>query len=129
MEEPTAADAPADSNAPVEYRGLDRRAPEPLLYTSDQLVGRAPLRLRRRSDKIRLAAHLVAAAALIGLTAWWVLPLHAFAGPVLMTFAPGRGVHAGDLPSLMFVALALRSCWVAGRIVRTTAAVRGSTAA
>lgn len=96
----------------------ERRAPERALYTADQLLGRSPIWLRRRSDKWRLAGHLVAAVALVALTAWWVVPLHAFAGPVLLKFAPGHGVHAGDLPTLAFLALALRSLRSAQRILQ-----------
>lgn len=96
---------------------MDRRAPEPLLLTGEQLTGRAPIRLRRRTDKIRLAAHLVAVLGLVALTAWWVVPLHGFAGPVVLTLVSGRGVHAGDLPSLAFLALAGRSLFVAGRLI------------
>lgn len=102
--------------------GVERRAPEPLLFSPDQVLGRAPIRLRRRSDKIRLVAHLAAVAALLALTAWWVLPVHAFAGPVVLTLTATRGVHAGDLPSLLFVALAGRSLWAAGRLVLAPAA-------
>ena len=94
----------------------DRRAPEPFLYTGEQLAGRAPIRLRRRRDKFRLAAHLAVALSLVALTAWWVLPLHAFAGPVLVPLTDDRGVHVGDLPSLLFLAVAGRSLVVAGRL-------------
>lgn len=96
---------------------VDRRAPEPFLYTGEQLTGRAPIRLRRRRDKQRLAAHLVVAAALVGLTTWWVVPLHAFAGPVLVRLTPAHGVHVGDLPSLVFLAIAARSLVAARRLV------------
>jgi hypothetical protein len=97
--------------------GTERRAPEPLLFTPGQLTGRAPIRLRRRSDKFRLAGHLAAVAALLALTAWWVLPLHGFAGPVLLSLTSSHGVHAGDLPCLAFLALAGRSLFRAGRLV------------
>ena len=98
-------------------RDGERRAAEPLLYSPDQLLGRTPIRLRRASDKRRLAAHLVGVVAMAALTAWWVLPLHGFAGPVLMTLTSSHGVHVGDLPSLVFVAIAARSTVLAGRIV------------
>ena len=94
----------------------ERRAPEPRLYTPDQLLGRTPIRLRRASDRRRLAAHLLAVAILSVLTLWWVVPAHAFAGPVLLTLTRSHGVHAGDLPSLGFVALAVRSTFAAGRL-------------
>ena len=98
-------------------RDGERRARQPLLYSPDQLLGRAPIRLRRASDKRRLAAHLVGVAAMVALTAWWVLPLHGFAGPVILVLTSTHGVHVGDLPSLVFVAVAARSTLVAGRIV------------
>lgn len=96
----------------------ERRAPERALFTVDQLLGRSPIWLRRRTDKWRLAGHLVAVVALTALTVWWVVPLHAFAGPVLLKLAPGHGVHAGDLPTLAFLGLAVRSLRSAQRIVR-----------
>jgi hypothetical protein len=90
-------------------RIVERRAPQPLVYRPDQLLGRRPIRLRRRSDKIRLAAHLAAVAGLAALSIWWVVPLHAFAGPVLLTLTATHGVHVGDLPVLLFAAVAARS--------------------
>ena len=99
--------------------GVERRAPEPLLYTGEQLTGRAPIRLRRRTDKIRFAAHLAAALTLLALTAWWVIPLHGFAGPVVLSLTADHGVHVGDLPCLLFLAFAARSTFVAGRLVLT----------
>lgn len=121
MDQRTPTDDPVGTRAdgrPSRNDRPERRAPESLRYTVDQLLGRVPIRLRRRTDKWRLIGHLLAVVALVGLAAWWVVPLHAFAGPVLIKLAPGRGVHAGDLPSLAFLALALRSTWVASRIVR-----------
>lgn len=97
-------------------RPVERRAPRPLRYTGGELLGRQPIRLRRASDKRRLAAHVVAALALVALSAWWVLPLHAFAGPVLVTLTETHGVHAGDLPVLVFLAVAARSSVTAGRL-------------
>ena len=94
----------------------ERRAPEPLVYRPDQLLGRRPIRLRRRSDKIRLVAHVLAVALLVGLSIWWVVPLHAFAGPVLLTLTATHGVHAGDLPVLVFLALAGRSMLTVQRL-------------
>jgi hypothetical protein len=94
----------------------ERRAPEPLFYTPEQLMGRAPIRLRRASDKRRLAAHVVAALVLLGVTAWWVLLPHEFAGPVLLTLTRTHGVHVGDLPSAVFVAVAGRSLVAARRL-------------
>jgi hypothetical protein len=98
-------------------QGVERRAPEPLLYQRDQLLGRRPIRLRRRSDKIRLAAHLAAVALLVALSIWWVVPLHAFAGPVVLTLTATHGVHVGDLPVLVFLALAGRSALAAQYLV------------
>lgn len=88
---------------------IDRRARQRRLFTLDQLLGRAPIYVRRSSDRMRIALHLGFAAALLVLSAWWVVPPHAWAGPVLVTLAPSRGVHVGDLPTLGFVAVALRS--------------------
>jgi hypothetical protein len=99
----------------------ERRARQSRLYTLDQVLGRAPIRLRRRSDKVRLVAHVCAAVAMTALIAWWVLPEHVFTGPVLFMFAPGRGVHLGDLPALVFLLVAARSVAVSAGIVRTTA--------
>ena len=84
----------------------ERRTPEPLLYSPAQLRGRSRIYLRRRRDKLRFAAHLSAAAGLVGLSAWWVIPVHSFAGPVLMTLTPSHGVHVGDLPSVGFLVAA-----------------------
>jgi len=98
-------------------RPIERRAPEALLFQRDQLLGRRPIRLRRRSDKIRLAAHLGAVLVLALLSVWWVVPLHAFAGPVLLTLTRTHGVHVGDLPVLLFGAVALRSMFLARRLV------------
>ncbi len=112
MEDPTRPEAPAPD------RTVERRAPARLPYTVDQLLGRAPIWLRRREDKLRLVGHLVVAIALVALSAWWVVPRHAFSGPVLFTVATGRGVHVGDLLTVAFVPLAGRSLWAAGRILR-----------
>jgi len=107
-------------SAPPRLGTAERRAPQPLVYTPDQLLGRAPVRLRRRADKVRLAGHLAAAVALVGLSLWWVIPLHAFAGPVLLTLTATHGVHLGDLPTLLFGAVALRSLVVARRTFLAT---------
>jgi hypothetical protein len=88
-----------------EPRG-ERRAPQPRLYSWEQLRGRQRIYLRRRSDKARFAAHLGAAAGLVGLSAWWVFPLHSFAGPVLVSLTRTHGVHVGDLATLPFLAIA-----------------------
>lgn len=108
--------APADDVATPRHQ---RRAPRSRLYTRDELLGRTPLRLRRRSDKVRLMVHVGAVLAMVALAAWWTLPLHGFAGPVLVVIAPGRGLHLGDVPALAFVGVALRSLLIAGRIART----------
>lgn len=100
-------------------RRTERRARQPLLYTAAELLGRRPVRLRRRADKLRLAVHVTAVLALAALTAWWVLPHHAFSGPVLVVLAPGRGIHAGDLPSVLFALGAVRSA------VRVRSLLRG----
>jgi hypothetical protein len=97
-------------------RGAERRAPEPLVYRPDQLLGRRPIRLRRRSDKVRLVAHLTVVAALVALSIWWVVPLHAFAGPVLLTLTATHGIHEGDLPVFLFLAVAARSLLAAQRL-------------
>ena len=95
---------------------VERRIPEPLLYTGEQLAGRAPIRLRRRRDKARLSLHLGIALVLVSLTAWWVVPRHSFAGPVVLSLSGGHGVHAGDLPCLVFLAVAARSAVQACRL-------------
>ena len=95
----------------------DRRAPEPILYAPDQLLGRRPIRLRRRTDKIRFAAHLAAVVGLVALSIWWVVPLHAFAGPVLLTLTATHGIHEGDLPVLLFLAVAARSMLAAQQLI------------
>ena len=103
----------------------ERRAPEPLLYSSDQLRGRQRIYLRRRSDKLRFAAHVGGALGLAALSAWWVIPLHSFAGPVLLTLTAGHGVHVGDLPALAFLFAAGWSGVEAGRMLRTGAPASG----
>lgn len=105
-----------DPRPAVDDPWVERRAPQTLLYGADQLLGRAPIRLRRRSDKIRFAAHLSAAVALVALTAWWLVPLHWFAGPVVLSLTASHGVHAGDLPALLFLAGAVRSLVVSWRL-------------
>ena len=92
-----------------------RKSEQGFFYTKDQLLRREPIYLRRRSDKQRLIGHVCLAGGLVGLSAWWVIPLHDFAGPVLLTLAPGRGVHVGDLPTLGFLAVAGRSMARAAR--------------
>ena len=95
----------------------DRRKPEPLLYSTAQLQGRSRIYLRRRSDKARFAAHIGGAAGLVALSLWWVIPLHSFAGPVLLTLSPGHGVHVGDLPTLPFLTVAAWSGVMALRML------------
>ncbi len=104
---------PVDERSPRE-----RRSKERLLYSKDQLLGRSPIYLRRRRDKQRLAAHAALATFLVALSLWWVIPLHAFAGPVLFTFTQTHGVHQGDLPTLAFLAIAMRSLVKAVRLGR-----------
>lgn len=87
----------------------DRRAPQRKLFTPGQLLGTEPIRLRRASDKRRLVGHLLAVALLVALTGWWVVPAHSFAGPVLVRLSATQGVHRGDLPVLVFLAVAARS--------------------
>ncbi len=95
----------------------ERRAPQPLLYSTDQLLGRAPIRLRRAADRRRLAAHVVAATLLVLLSAWWVVPVHAFTGPVLVVLTGSHGVHVGDLPTVVFLGASARSVLAARRLV------------
>lgn len=114
--------AMAPHRTPQDRRSRERRSRERFLYTWDQLLGRAPIYTRRRRDKQRLAGHVAAVVLLVTLTLWWVVPLHGFAGPVLLTFAAGRGVHLGDLPTLLFLAVAARSMLVVARRGRTSAA-------
>jgi hypothetical protein len=85
---------------------IERRTPEPLLYSTAQLQGRSRIYLRRRRDKVRFAAHVGAAGSLVALSLWWVIPVHAFAGPVLVKLTPGHGVHVGDLPTVPFLLVA-----------------------
>lgn len=104
------------THAPVERRSRER-----FVYSWDQLLGRAPIYTRRRRDKQRLVAHVVAVVVLVSLTTWWVVPLHPFAGPVLFTLTASHGVHVGDLPTLVFLAVAARSVLVVarrGRVLR-----------
>ena len=96
---------------------IERRKPEPLLYSTAQLQGRSRIYLRRRRDKVRFGAHVGTAVALVALSLWWVIPLHFFAGPVLLTFAPGHGVHVGDLPTLPFLFVAAWSAVAAVRML------------
>ena len=56
-------------------------------------------------------------ALLLALSVWWVVPLHAFAGPVLLTLTRTHGVHLGDLPVLVFVAVAVRSMVAAQQLL------------
>lgn len=106
----------------------ERRAPEPLLYTTAQLRGRSRIYLRRRRDKLRFAAHVGAAGGLVALSWWWVIPVHSFAGPVLVTLTPSHGVHLGDLPTLPFLALAAWSGAAALRMLDVNVARQRSTA-
>ena len=95
----------------------ERRAPEPLLYSTEQLRGRSRIYFRRRTDKVRFAAHVGGACGLAALSWWWVIPVHSFAGPVLVRLTPGHGVHVGDLPTLPFLAVAAWSGMTALRLL------------
>jgi hypothetical protein len=90
----------------VTWEQPERRAPQPLLFSTDQLLGRRPIHTRRRADKVRIAVHLAVAAALVAVTLWWVVLPHAFAGDVLVRLTSTHGIHAGDLPSLLFAVAA-----------------------
>ena len=105
-----------------QHTPVERRSRERFLYSWDQLLGRAPIYTRRRRDKQRLVVHVAAVVLLVGLTLWWVVPLHAFAGPVLVTLTASHGVHVGDLPTLLFLAVAARSLLVVVRRGRATTA-------
>jgi hypothetical protein len=100
----------------------DRRTPEPLLYSTAQLQGRSRIYFRRRRDKVRFAAHVGAAGGLVALSLWWVIPLHSFAGPVLLRLTPGHGVHVGDLPTVPFLVVAAWSVVAALRMLDISAA-------
>jgi len=105
-----------DQDQPAAYdlaANGDRRAPERRFYSGDQLVGRTPIRLRRASDKRRLAMHLLLAVLLLSVAAWWVFVPPVFVSPVVLVFNQGHGVHLADLPALLFVAVAARSLLVA----------------
>ena len=107
---------------------IERRTPEPLLYSTAQLQGRSRIYLRRRRDKVRFAAHVGAACGLVALSLWWVIPLHSFAGPVLLKLTPGHGVHVGDLPTVPFLFVATWSVIAALRMLEVSAPlVRRST--
>src|SRR5688500_15025760 len=99
---------------------VERRTPEPLLYRRAQLQGRSRIYLRRRRDKVRFAAHLGAAGGLVALSLWWVIPLHSFAGPVLVKLTPSHGVHVGDLPTVPFLLAALWSAIAALRMLEVS---------
>ncbi|MEO5842755.1 MAG: hypothetical protein ABIQ73_16790 [Acidimicrobiales bacterium] len=95
----------------------ERRTPEAVLYTPAQLQGRSRIYFRRRTDKIRFAAHVGGACGLVALSLWWVIPLHSFAGPVLLKLTPAHGVHAGDLPTVPFLFVAAWSAVAAIRML------------
>ena len=99
----------------------ERRTPEPLLYSTAQLQGRSCIYFRRRRDKVRFAAHLGATVSLVALSLWWVIPLHSFAGPVLLRLTPGHGVHVGDLPTVPFLLAAAWSVITALRMLDVSA--------
>ena len=99
----------------------ERRTPEPLLYSRAQLKGRSRIYLRRRRDKVRFAAHVGAACGLVALSLWWVIPVHAFAGPVLLKLTAGHGVHLGDLPTVPFLLVAAWSVVAALRMLEVSA--------
>jgi hypothetical protein len=104
----------------------DRRARQRLLYSAEQLLGRQPIYTRRTSDKVRLTIHLGVIGSVIALTVWWVVPLHSWAGPVLVTLTRTHGIHEGDLPTLVFLAVALRSIVAMVTRRRRAAAARPS---
>jgi hypothetical protein len=95
-----------------------RREPGPLLYSRGQLRGRERIYLRRRRDKVRFAAHVFGAIGLLAFSLWWVIPVHAFAGPVLVKLTPAHGVHVGDLPVLLFLCVAGWSTITARQLLR-----------
>ena len=101
-------------------QSTERRAPEPLLYSTEQLRGRSRIYFRRRRDKVRFAAHVGAAGGLVALSWWWVIPVHSFAGPVLVKLTASHGVHVGDLPTVPFLAVAAWSGFAALRMVGVT---------
>lgn len=96
---------------------IERRTPEPLLYSTAQLQGRSRIYFRRRRDKVRFAAHVGAAGGLVALSLWWVIPVHSFAGPVLLMLTPSHGVHVGDLPTVPFLLVAVWSGVAALRLL------------
>ena len=99
----------------------ERRTPEPLLYSTAQLQGRSRIYFRRRRDKVRFAAHVGGAGGLVALSLWWVIPLHSFAGPVLLRLTASHGVHVGDLPTLPFLVVAAWSVVAALRMLDISA--------
>jgi hypothetical protein len=95
----------------------ERRAPEPIVYSSAQLRGSQRIYLRRRRDKVRFAGHVAGALGLIALSLWWVIPLHSFTGPVLVQLTAGHGVHIGDLAVPLFLLAAAWSVSEARRML------------
>jgi hypothetical protein len=63
--------------------------------------------------------------ALIGLwvvAGWWVVAVHPWAGPVLVTVTETNGVHLGDLPAIALGAAVTVYVWRKAR----TASCRGA---
>jgi hypothetical protein len=94
---------------------FDGRAPAAFASQWAEARAHSQRYLQRRRDSERLALHLAMLAAMALLTAWWVIPHHAFSGRTLYIFSPGRGIHVGDLPAAAFVLIGLVSGWSALR--------------
>jgi hypothetical protein len=94
---------------------VERRALPPANAPWELVRHRSLAYLRRRRAKEMLVAHGFVVAAMAALTAWWVVPHHAFSGRTIYVFSPGRGLHLGDLPAVLFVLVGLFSL---GQVVR-----------
>ena len=61
----------------------------------------------------------LAVAALWIAAAWWVVAVHPWAGPVLVTVTETNGVHVGDIPAVVLGAVTTVWFWRGPRSPRT----------
>jgi hypothetical protein len=89
-------------------------APSPTAAPPSRAVASPEPEVRRHAVVV---ARFLGALLFVWLAVWWVVPPHAFSGPVIWVFdgKDGHGLHLGDLPAALWIVAAVWLVWPTGR--------------